>query len=191
MHFLPILTVCLQTDRWAGSDQLDSKPVMYVCNNSDITVNIIKTEEYNEPDTDICDLKMRILDGNVRCKKPDMTHKQYCVKGHRVGDSKATFSLFIDHPLECGNWTSEVTTKHDLNTGEIGKLAVHSALVYLGLRTEDLVNPLEANNKTLYIHCCGDGVEKSNAAHMLRTNKPVKDRMECLKSATLIHFWRF
>ena len=124
MHLLPVLTVCLQTDRWARGDQLESKPTMYVCNNSEITVNIVKTEKHSEPDMDNCDLKMRILDGNVRCRKPDMTHKQYCVKGHSGEDSEATFSLFIDDPLGCGNWTSEVTTKHDLNTGEIGKLAV-------------------------------------------------------------------
>ena len=182
MHLLPVLTVCLQTDRWARGNQLESKPTMYMCNNSEITVNIVKTEKYSEPDMDNCDLKMRILDGNVRCRKPDMTHKQYCVKGHSGEDSEATFSLFIDDPLGCGNWTSEVTTKHDLNTGEIGKLAVHSALVYLGLRIEDLVNPLKANNKTLYTHCCGDGIEKSNTTHMLKTNKLVKHRMECLKS---------
>ena len=180
---IPILAVCIQMENWSRGNHSINQSSIYLCEVTGIRVNLINLKDNQEHNEVTCDLKIRIQEGILGCRRSDFSHRQYCAKGNDIGESGLQFTLNIDEPDKCrSEWRAQIVTFHNLNNNEIGKLAVETLYVYLGLRVSDHTNLLETNNKTLYAHCCGWSAKKMNITHMLKSSKIVERRMSCLPS---------
>ena len=183
MHLIPVLAVCIQMESWSRGNHSVNQSSEYLCPVTGIRVNLINLGDNPEYDEVTCDLKIKIQEGILGCRGSDFSHRQYCAKGSDIGESGLQFTLNIDEPNKCeSEWKAQIVTFHSLNNNEIGKLAVETLFVYLGLRICDHTNLLETSNRTLYTHCCAWSSKKMNISHMLKSRKIVKRRINCLPS---------